>query len=178
MLSESSKKLGEIYTMNVEFKKVISMQKSPDSIGLGYVSYSPLYSNIFFTGENNGEIGLNVLQNDGTLKRQKYPIHSNKVTKIFSSELNENLLISMGLDQTVCLFDLNEGKVVQKIKLDFPILCGDINEADYTLAVGGFGGKLLRLDLRNLSEPSMKFLGHETSDVVDVHFNRREGGFI
>ena len=159
--------------MNPESHEVISMDKSQERIGIGSLTYSSMYEEIFFTGENNGSIGLNIIQSTGELKRTKYPIHNNKITQLISSQLNEKLLISMGLDQTVCLFDLNDGKVAQKIQLDFPILCGDINEADYTLVVAGTGGNMIRLDLRKLSDPSMRYLGHHNKDIYAVDYNKR-----
>lgn len=165
--------LGEMYLMDPESKDILSMDKSPSSSGLSAVTFSLPYENIFFVGHNSGEVSLNSFDPALNLQKKKYELHSNKVSALISSRLNENLLISLSLDQTVCLFDLNEGKAIQAMDVGYPLLSGDLNEADYTLVVGGVGGAMEKFDLRKPDKPIISFGGHGTKDVGGVSFNRR-----
>lgn len=165
--------LGEMYLMDPESKEILCMDKTPSSSGLSAVTFSRPYENIFFVGHNSGEVSLNIFDSSLNLKKKKYELHSNKVSALVSSRLNENLLISLSLDQTVSLFDLNEGKSIQALDVGYPLLSGDLNEADYTLVVGGVGGAMEKFDLRKLDKPIISFTGHGSKDVRGVSFNRR-----
>lgn len=164
--------MGELCVMNPENKKVLCMDRDSAS-GLSFITFSPLYDNIFFVGYTSGDFSLNVFSSEGQLQKKKYSLHSNKISQLISSKLNENLLISMSLDQSVSLFDLNEGKSIQKVDVGFPILCGDLNEADYTLVLGGVEGIMQKYDLRKFDRPLLCYQGHGNKDVKGLNYNKR-----
>lgn len=168
-----STSMGEIKTLNTHTYQPLVMNKDTERVGVEYLTYSLLYDNIFFSGYNDGHLGVNFIDESGNLTSNHYSIHENKITRIISSKLNENLLVSLSLDQNLCLFDLNSGSVVNELKLSFPILSGDLNEADYSIVIGGVKGNMLKYDLRNLSKPLLSFKGHMTEDVLDVSYNKR-----
>jgi WD40 repeat protein len=165
--------MGEIKTLNTNTHQPFVMSKDTELVGVEYLTYSLLYDNIFFSGYNNGNLGVNVIDDSGSLSCTHYSIHENKITQILSSKLNENLLVSLSLDQNLCLFDLNSGSVVNELQLSFPVLSGDLNEADYSIVIGGVKGNMFKYDLRNLNKPLLSFKGHMNEDVLDVSYNKR-----
>jgi WD40 repeat protein len=165
--------LGELYVMDPDSKKLLYENKISSSSGLSFITFSQLYENIFFVGHNSGKVSLNIFNPASELSNKTYDLHSNKISELISSNLNENLLISMSLDQHVCLFDLNEGKAIQKVDVGYPILCGDLNEADYTLVVGGVKGMMEKFDLRKFDEPVITYKGHGKKDVKGLNYNKR-----
>jgi WD40 repeat protein len=165
--------MGEMYLMDPDSKEVLCIDKMTSSAGLSFVTFSQLYENIFFVGHNSGEFSLNVFNQSAKLSKTTFDLHSNKISELISSKLNENLLISLSLDQHVCLFDLNEGKAIQKINIGYPLLSGDLNEADYTLVVGGVEGMMEKFDLRKFDEPVITYKGHGDYDVKGLNYNKR-----
>ena len=121
-------------------KQIIGQEKDRDSIGKECITFSKLYENIFFSGSNNGALNICIIEESGQITRKKYQLHDNKITCMVSSLLNENLLCTVGLDRKMMLFDLKTGKVVQETKLGFGALCCALNEADYSMAIGGTRG--------------------------------------
>lgn len=164
--------LGELCLLDPNSKEILSLDRDSGS-GLSYVTFSQLYNNIFFVGHTSGDFSLNIFAPEGKLQKKKFSLHTNKVSELISSKLNENLLISLSIDQTVCLFDLNEGKNIQQIDVGFPILCGDLNEADYTLVLGGVGGIMQKFDLRKFDRPLLSYQGHKKKDVKALNYNKR-----
>lgn len=154
-------------------KQIINQEKDRDSIGKECVSFSKLYENIFFTGSNNGGLKICIVEESGYVTRKKYQVHENKITSMVSSLLNENLLCTVGLDRKLKLFDLKIGKVVQETNLGFGGLCCALNEADYTMVVGGHSGMMMKYDLRNLGTELIKFEGHSNQPIVALDFNPR-----
>ena len=165
--------LGEMYLMDPDTKEVLCIDKMSSSAGLSFVTFSQLYENIFFVGHNSGQFSLNIFSSNAELSKSTYDLHSNKISEMISSKLNENLLITLSLDQHVGLFDLNEGKAIKKINLGYPILSGDMNEADYTLVVGGVDGMMEKFDLRKFDEPVITYDGHDNGDVKGISYNKR-----
>lgn len=165
--------LGELFVMDAARTEILHLEKLTASSGLSHVTFSELYESIFFVGHTSGDLSLGIFDPAGGLQKTQYDLHTNQITQLISSKLNENLLISLSLDQKVCLFDLNEGQSIQKLNVGYPILCGDLNEADYTLVVGGVNGMMEKFDLRKLGEPVMTYQGHSKRDIRSLHFNKR-----
>ncbi|NXM68872.1 NEDD1 protein, partial [Serilophus lunatus] len=87
--------------------------------------------------------------------------HKAPASEICFSPVNKLLLVTVGLDKRVILYDTLSKKLLTTIVADFPLTTVDFMPDGTTLAVGCSRGKICQYDLRQLTSPVRTVIAHK-----------------
>ncbi|KAJ7401564.1 Protein NEDD1 [Pitangus sulphuratus] len=87
--------------------------------------------------------------------------HKAPASEICFSPVNKLLLVTVGLDKRVILYDTLSKKLLTTIVTDFPLTTVDFMPDGTTLAIGCSRGKICQYDLRQLTSPVKTVTAHK-----------------
>ncbi|NXH71681.1 NEDD1 protein, partial [Hydrobates tethys] len=87
--------------------------------------------------------------------------HKAPASEICFSPVNKLLLVTVGLDKRIILYDTSSKKLLTTIVADFPLTTVDFMPDGTTLAVGCSRGKICQYDLRQLTSPVKTAMAHK-----------------
>ncbi|NXU84105.1 NEDD1 protein, partial [Xiphorhynchus elegans] len=87
--------------------------------------------------------------------------HKAPASEICFSPVNKLLLVTVGLDKRVILYDTLSKKLLTTIVADFPLTTVDFMPDGTTLAIGCSRGKICQYDLRQLTSPVKTVTAHK-----------------
>jgi len=98
--------------------------------------------------------------------------HTDKITGIKFSQINDALMISSGMDKRLNFYDTKQLKVVKNWNLSEPINCIDFYNNGMYIVMGSIYGTVALYDLRmNKDTPMMIFNGQRNKVVNGISFN-------
>ncbi|NWT09549.1 NEDD1 protein, partial [Vireo altiloquus] len=87
--------------------------------------------------------------------------HKAPASEICFSPVNKLLLVTVGLDKRIILYDTLSKKLLTTIVADFPLTTVDFMPDGTTLAIGCSRGKICQYDLRQLTSPVKTVIAHK-----------------
>ncbi|XP_061310538.1 protein NEDD1 [Pezoporus flaviventris] len=87
--------------------------------------------------------------------------HKAPASEICFSPVNKLLLVTVGLDKRIILYDTSSKKLLTTIVADFPLTTVDFMPDGTTLAIGCSRGKICQYDLRQLTLPVKTVVAHK-----------------
>ncbi|XP_065526978.1 protein NEDD1 isoform X2 [Lathamus discolor] len=87
--------------------------------------------------------------------------HKAPASEICFSPVNKLLLVTVGLDKRIILYDTSSKKLLTTIVADFPLTTVDFMPDGTTLAIGCSRGKICQYDLRQLTSPVKTVVAHK-----------------
>ncbi|XP_076191221.1 protein NEDD1 isoform X2 [Aptenodytes patagonicus] len=87
--------------------------------------------------------------------------HKAPASEICFSPVNKLLLVTVGLDKRIILYDTSSKKLLTTIVADFPLTTVDFMPDGTTLAIGCSRGKICQYDLRQLTSPVKTVIAHK-----------------
>ncbi|NXT72161.1 NEDD1 protein, partial [Chaetops frenatus] len=87
--------------------------------------------------------------------------HKAPASEICFSPVNKLLLVTVGLDKRIILYDTLSKKLLTTIVADFPLTTVDFMPDGSTLAIGCSRGKICQYDLRQLTSPVKAVTAHK-----------------
>ncbi|NXH35660.1 NEDD1 protein, partial [Myiagra hebetior] len=87
--------------------------------------------------------------------------HKAPASEICFSPVNKLLLVTVGLDKRIILYDTFSKKLLTTIIADFPLTTVDFMPDGTTLAIGCSRGKIWQYDLRQLTSPVKTVIAHK-----------------
>ncbi|NWU28726.1 NEDD1 protein, partial [Dyaphorophyia castanea] len=87
--------------------------------------------------------------------------HKAPASEICFSPVNKLLLVTVGLDKRIILYDTLSKKLLTTIVADFPLTTVDFMPDGTTLAIGCSRGKIWQYDLRQLTSPVKTVIAHK-----------------
>ncbi|NWH30978.1 NEDD1 protein, partial [Chloropsis hardwickii] len=87
--------------------------------------------------------------------------HKAPASEICFSPVNKMLLVTVGLDKRIILYDTLSKKLLTTIVADFPLTTVDFMPDGTTLAIGCSRGKICQYDLRQLTSPVKTVTAHK-----------------
>uniref|UniRef100_A0A8C5U9M5 NEDD1 protein n=1 Tax=Malurus cyaneus samueli TaxID=2593467 RepID=A0A8C5U9M5_9PASS len=87
--------------------------------------------------------------------------HKAPASEICFSPVNKLLLVTVGLDKRIILYDTLSKKLLTTIVADFPLTTIDFMPDGTTLAIGCSRGKICQYDLRQLTSPVKTVTAHK-----------------
>ncbi|KAM6303625.1 protein NEDD1 isoform 1-T1 [Podargus strigoides] len=87
--------------------------------------------------------------------------HKAPASEICFSPVNKLLLVTVGLDKRIILYDTSSKKVLTAIVAGFPLTSVDFMPDGTTLAIGCSRGKIYQYDLRQLTSPVKTVIAHK-----------------
>ncbi|NXU17817.1 NEDD1 protein, partial [Pardalotus punctatus] len=87
--------------------------------------------------------------------------HKAPASEICFSPVNKLLLVTVGLDKRIILYDTLSKKLLTTIVADFPLTTVDFMPDGTTLAIGCSRGKICQYDLRQLTSPVKTVTAHK-----------------
>ncbi|KAL5013981.1 hypothetical protein ScPMuIL_008251 [Solemya velum] len=103
--------------------------------------------------------------------------HIAPATGLAFSQINEILMISVGLDKKIIFYDLHNKMPVKTMTVESPLTSVDMNSDGATLAVGSTRGKIYIYDLRQGNTPVNMINGHKSSvQCLSFQFTNATGG--
>ncbi|KAL9642372.1 hypothetical protein ABK040_007370 [Willaertia magna] len=152
----SSDASGCILIHNIQTNTLSSKLILPTNIttvsAIKYIEYSPFYKNLLVSASDDGS----VIVWDTTTGKQYFTFlnqHSAPCTCVHFSKQNSALLASAGLDKNIFFYDIKEKKIVEEIKINYPITCLSYLENGSVMAVGTSNGYVVLFDLRKSTLP-------------------------
>ncbi|NXS53338.1 NEDD1 protein, partial [Brachypteracias leptosomus] len=88
--------------------------------------------------------------------------HKAPASEICFSPVNKLLLVTVGLDKRIILYDTSSKKLLTTIVADFPLTTVDFMPDGTTLAIGCSRGKICQYDLRQLTSPVRIVFAHKS----------------
>ncbi|XP_064011035.1 protein NEDD1 isoform X2 [Pogoniulus pusillus] len=87
--------------------------------------------------------------------------HKAPASEICFSPVNKLLLVTVGLDKRIILYDTSSKKLLTAIVADFPLTTVDFLPDGTTLTIGCARGKICQYDLRQLTSPVKTAAAHK-----------------
>ncbi|KFP87357.1 Protein NEDD1, partial [Acanthisitta chloris] len=87
--------------------------------------------------------------------------HKAPASEICFSPVNKLLLVTVGLDKRIILYDTLSKKLLTTIATDLPLTTVDFMPDGTTLAIGCSRGKIYQYDLRQLTSPVKTVIAHK-----------------
>ncbi|XP_072511748.1 protein NEDD1 isoform X2 [Notamacropus eugenii] len=89
--------------------------------------------------------------------------HKAPASGIAFSPVNDLLLVTIGLDKRIILYDTTSKMQLRSLVAEAPLTAVDFMPDGATLAIGSSRGKIYQYDLRMLNSPVKTILAHKTS---------------
>ncbi|KAJ1162230.1 hypothetical protein NDU88_002698 [Pleurodeles waltl] len=97
--------------------------------------------------------------------------HTSPATEICACPLNDWLLVSVGLDQKLILYDAAEKNSIKVVTTESPLTTADFMPDGHTLMVGSSCGRIYQFDLRTLpSTVPVKTVQAHKSSIQSIQF--------
>lgn len=100
--------------------------------------------------------------------------HTSPATEICACPLNDWLVVSVGLDQKLILYDTAKKNSIKVLTTESPLTAADFMPDGHTLMVGSSCGRIYQFDLRMLpSAAPVKIVQAHKSSIQSIQFQSR-----
>ncbi|NXO93408.1 NEDD1 protein, partial [Certhia brachydactyla] len=151
---------GEIILHSV----TTNLSSSPFGYGsrqpVRHLKYSSFKKSLLGTVSDSGNVTLWDV-NSQTQYHNFENTHKAPASEICFSPVNKLLLVTVGLDKRIILYDTLSKKLLTTIVADFPLTTVDFMPDGTTLAIGCSRGKICQYDLRQLTSPVKAVTAHK-----------------
>ncbi|XP_071620537.1 protein NEDD1 [Heliangelus exortis] len=127
-----------------------------------YLKYSSFKKSLLGSVSDSGNVTL--WDVNGQIPYHNFEnTHKAPASEICFSPVNKLLLVTVGFDKRIILYDTSSKKLLTTIVADFPLTSVDFMPDGTTLAVGCSRGKIYQYDLRQLTSPVKTVIAHKGS---------------
>ncbi|NXB02338.1 NEDD1 protein, partial [Cnemophilus loriae] len=151
---------GEIILHSV----TTNLSSSPFGYGsrqpIRHLKYSSFKKSLLGTVSDSGNVTLWDVNSQNPYHNFENT-HKAPASEICFSPVNKLLLVTVGLDKRIILYDTLSKKLVTTIVADFPLTTVDFMPDGTTLAIGCSRGKICQYDLRQLTSPVKAVIAHK-----------------
>ncbi|NWR52356.1 NEDD1 protein, partial [Regulus satrapa] len=151
---------GEIILHSV----TTNLSSSPFGYGsrqpIRHLKYSSFKKTLLGTVSDSGNVALWDVNNQSPYHNFENT-HKAPASEICFSPVNKLLLVTVGLDKRIILYDTLSKKLLTTIVADFPLTTVDFMPDGTTLAIGCSRGKICQYDLRQLTSPVKTVIAHK-----------------
>ncbi|NXV09792.1 NEDD1 protein, partial [Cettia cetti] len=151
---------GEIILHSV----TTNLSSSPFGYGsrqpIRHLKYSSFKKSLLGTVSDSGNVTLWDVNSQNPYHNFEN-IHKAPASEICFSPVNKLLLVTVGLDKRIILYDTLSKKLLTTIVADFPLTTVDFMPDGTTLAIGCSRGKICQYDLRQLTSPVKAVTAHK-----------------
>ena len=151
---------GDIEILDFKKKAAIASYSKKNYDGIRALKFSPYAKNTLCSGCKDGSIGVYSIQQPDLVSRY-WKLHSNKVTGIGFTSINEDLVISCSLDETLAFLDIRQKKVANTINMGSALTCLSVSPSGYNIVTGSYFGEIKGIDIRKEDSTVMKYKGHK-----------------
>ncbi|ESO84367.1 hypothetical protein LOTGIDRAFT_236321 [Lottia gigantea] len=155
----SGSKSGEIILHNLITGQSGAPLKAPKVQAIKQLQYHFFHKALFAAASDDGAVNL-WDANTRQLKHAFKDVHKAPATGLAFSPINEMLLLSVGLDKRIALYDVQGKGNLRVLMAESPLSCIDVMADGGTLAVGTTRGKILVYDIRQGPNPVQMFMAH------------------
>ncbi|NWI93594.1 NEDD1 protein, partial [Pitta sordida] len=125
-----------------------------------HLKYSPFKKSLLGSVSDGGNVTLWDVNSQNPYHNFE-STHKAPASEICFSPVNKLLLVTVGLDKRVILYDTLSKKLLTTIVADFPLTTVDFMPDGTTLATGCSRGKICQYDLRQLTSPVKTVIAHK-----------------
>ncbi|NXP34128.1 NEDD1 protein, partial [Leiothrix lutea] len=151
---------GEIILHSV----TTNLSSSPFGYGsrqpIRHLKYSSFKKSLLGTVSDSGNVTLWDVNSQNPYHNFENT-HKAPASEICFSPVNKLLLVTVGLDKRIILYDTLSKKLLTTIVADFPLTTVDFMPDGTTLAIGCSRGKICQYDLRQLTSPVKAVTAHK-----------------
>ncbi|XP_074936542.1 protein NEDD1 isoform X2 [Phalacrocorax aristotelis] len=151
---------GEIILHSV----ATNLSSSPFGYGshqpVRHLKYSSFKKSLLGSVSDSGNVTLWDVNNQNPYHNFENT-HKAPASEICFSPVNKLLLVTVGLDKRIVLYDTSSKKLLTTIVADSPLTTVDFMPDGTTLAIGCSRGKICQYDLRQLTSPVKTVLAHK-----------------
>ncbi|NWY68450.1 NEDD1 protein, partial [Erithacus rubecula] len=151
---------GEIILHSV----TTNLSSSPFGFGsrqpIRHLKYSSFKKSLLGTVSDSGNVTLWDVNSQNPYHNFENT-HKAPASEICFSPVNKLLLVTVGLDKRIILYDTLSKKLLTTIVADFPLTTVDFMPDGTTLAIGCSRGKICQYDLRQLTSPVKTVTAHK-----------------
>ncbi|NXD33251.1 NEDD1 protein, partial [Copsychus sechellarum] len=151
---------GEIILHSV----TTNLSSSPFGFGsrqpIRHLKYSSFKKSLLGTVSDSGNVTLWDVNSQNPYHNFENT-HKAPASEICFSPVNKLLLVTVGLDKRIILYDTLSKKLLTTIVADFPLTTVDFMPDGTTLAIGCSRGKICQYDLRQLTSPVKTVIAHK-----------------
>ncbi|XP_056337810.1 protein NEDD1 [Oenanthe melanoleuca] len=151
---------GEIILHSV----TTNLSSSPFGYGsrqpIRHLKYSSFKKSLLGTVSDSGNVTLWDVNSQNPYHNFENT-HKAPASEICFSPVNKLLLVTVGLDKRIILYDTLSKKLLTTIVADFPLTTVDFMPDGTTLAIGCSRGKICQYDLRQLTSPVKTVTAHK-----------------
>ncbi|KAM9292557.1 protein NEDD1 [Morus bassanus] len=151
---------GEIILHSV----TTNLSSSPFGYGscqrIRHLKYSSFKKSLLGSVSDSGNVTLWDVNNQNPYHTFENA-HKAPASEICFSPVNKLLLVTVGLDKRIILYDTSSKKLLTTIVADFPLTTVDFMPDGTTLAIGCSRGKICQYDLRQLTSPVRTVTAHK-----------------
>ncbi|NXI79704.1 NEDD1 protein, partial [Rhipidura dahli] len=151
---------GEIILHSV----TTNLSSSPFGYGsrqpIRHLKYSSFKKSLLGTVSDSGNVTLWDVNSQNSYHNFENT-HKAPASEICFSPVNKLLLVTVGLDKRIILYDTLSKKLLTTIVADFPLTTVDFMPDGTTLAIGCSRGKIWQYDLRQLTSPVKTVVAHK-----------------
>ncbi|NWX59560.1 NEDD1 protein, partial [Promerops cafer] len=151
---------GEIVLHSV----TTNLSSSPFGYGsrqpIRHLKYSSFKKSLLGTVSDSGNVTLWDVNSQNPYHNFENT-HKAPASEICFSPVNKLLLVTVGLDKRIILYDTSSKKLLTTIVADFPLTTVDFMPDGTTLAIGCSRGKICQYDLRQLTSPVKAVTAHK-----------------
>ncbi|NXO79599.1 NEDD1 protein, partial [Sitta europaea] len=141
-----------------------NLSSSPFGYGsrqpIRHLKYSSFKKSLLGTVSDSGNVTLWDV-NSQTQYHNFENTHKAPASEICFSPVSKLLLVTVGLDKRIILYDTSSKKLVTTVVADFPLTTVDFMPDGTTLAIGCSRGKICQYDLRQLTSPVKAITAHK-----------------
>ncbi|XP_050413244.1 protein NEDD1 [Patella vulgata] len=148
----SGSRSGDIILHNLLTGQSGSPLRAPKVQTIKQIQYHYFRKSLFASASDDGAINL-WDANTRQLKHSFNDIHKAPATGLAFSPINEMLLMSVGLDKRIALYDVQGKRNLRVLMADSPLTSIDVMADGATIAVGTSKGKILVYDIRQGPNP-------------------------
>ncbi|NXK98102.1 NEDD1 protein, partial [Formicarius rufipectus] len=151
---------GEIFLHNV----TTNLSSTPFGYGsrqpVRHLKYSSFKKSLLGSVSDSGNVTLWDVNSQNPYHNFENT-HKAPASEICFSPVNKLLLVTVGLDKRVILYDSSSKKLLTTVVADFPLTTVDFMPDGTTLAIGCSRGKICQYDLRQLTSPVKTVTAHK-----------------
>uniref|UniRef100_A0ACB8FP53 Uncharacterized protein n=1 Tax=Sphaerodactylus townsendi TaxID=933632 RepID=A0ACB8FP53_9SAUR len=146
-----------------EFYEHIQFHEKAAPFGpIRHLRYSPFKKALLGSVSDSGTVTLWDV-NSQSLYHNFENAHKAPTYEICFSPISELLLVTVGLDKRIILYDTASKKQLRTLVAESPLTAVEFMPEGTTLAVGSSRGKIYHYDLRKLTAPVKSVSAHKTS---------------
>ncbi|XP_007668239.2 protein NEDD1 isoform X1 [Ornithorhynchus anatinus] len=133
-----------------------------NSQSIRHLKYSTFKKSLLGSVSDNGVVTLWDVNNQSPYHNFENT-HKAPASGICFSPVNELLLVTIGLDKRMILYDTSSKMLLRTVIAEAPLTAVDFMPDGATLAIGSSRGKIYQYDLRMLNSPVKTITAHKTS---------------